>query len=169
MKKLIAALLTALMLVSLLVPALGEAEKGPMFTVTRNFTDLLDKENLSYTYTGTVSNGDEHVYLENEDENFAYTFNVYFHPDNDRAAVYVWYIIEFEDADFANVLRTVNKLNYSYKYTRFYVDESDNTVTCAMTIILHDDNDAGDIVLEGLLRMASILKEAYPLLAVYDK
>jgi hypothetical protein len=91
--------------------------------------------------------------MENEDENFAYTINIYFHPDNDRACVYVWNIITFEDADFSRVLRVVNELNYTYKYTRFYVDETDNTVTCALTLILHDDADAGDIVLEGLLRM----------------
>lgn len=165
-QKLIAALLTVLLCVGMLVPAMGE---GAQYSTTRNFLELLDEEKLSYNYAGTISNGDEHVFMENEDENFAYTFNIYFHPDNDRVCAYVWNIITFEDADFARVLRVVNELNYTYKYTRFYVDETDNTVTCALTLILHDDNDAGDIVLEGLLRMASILKKAYPMLAVYGK
>ena len=97
------------------------------------------------------------------------SINLYFNADGDCVNVFVWYIIEFEDEDFTGVLRVVNELNSAYKYTRFYVDETDNTVTCALTLILHDDNDAGDIVLEGLLRMASILKKAYPMLAVYGK
>ena len=165
-KKWMAALLTVLLCISLISPALAD---GPQYASTRNFADLLEKENLSFTYTGIVSSGDEHIFLENEDENFAYTINVYFHPDNDRVAVYVWYLIDFEDENFGGVLRTVNQLNYSYKYTRFYADETDNTVTCAMTIILQDEDSAGDIVLEALMRMASILKMAYPELAVYDK
>lgn len=165
-QKLLAALLAVLLCVSMLVPALGEEA---LYNTTRSFLELLDQENLSYNYAGTISDGEEHVFMENEDENFAYTINIYFHPDNDRTCAYVWNIITFEDADFSKVLRVVNELNYTYKYTRFYVDETDNTVTCALTLILHDDSDAGDIVLEGLLRMASILKKAYPMLAEYDK
>ncbi len=166
MKKLMAALLLAVLCTSLFVPALAE---DPQFTATKSFLDVLDANDLGYNFTGISSSGEEHVYMDNEDENFAYTFHIYFHEDNDRANVYIWNIITFDDADFTNVLRVVNELNYSYKYTRFYIDESDNTVTCAMSIILHDENDTGDIVLEGLLRVASILKRAYPPLAVYDK
>ena len=165
-ERLLAFLLAALLCMGAVTSALGEEAQ---YSTTKDFLELLDQENLSYHFAGTISSDEEYVFLDNEDENFAYTINVYFHPDNDRACAYVWNIITFEDADFANVLRVVNDLNYSYKYTRFYVDETDNTVTCALTLILHDDNDAGDIVLEGLLRMASILKNAYPMLVEYDK
>lgn len=165
MKKLIAALLLAVMCTGLFIPALAEM---PAYDATKSFIAVLDEENLVYTFKGKSENGDEHILLENENENFAYEINVFFDEDNDCASVYVWYIIEFADADYADILYAVNELNYSYKYVRFYVDESDNTVTCAMNIILQDTGDAGDIVLEGLLRMASILKVAYPALKPYD-
>ena len=38
-----------------------------------------------------------------------------------------------------------------------------------MTIILHDNDTAGDVVLEALMRMASILNVAYPALSPYNK
>lgn len=167
MKKLIAALLLAVMLASMFAPAMAE---GPGYATTKSFIETLDQNELGYTFTGkSVSTGEEHIAMENEDENFAYTFHVYFNEDEDRATVFIWNIITFGDENFGNVLRAVNNLNYSYKYVRFYVDESDNTVTCAMNIILQDQDDAGDIVLEGLLRIASILKVAYPHLVEYNK
>lgn len=168
MKKLMVVLVLAVLCTSLLIPAMAETGV-PTFATTKSFVEVLEANDLAYTFTGVVSTGDEHIYLDNEDDNFAYTFHVYFHEDSDLANVFIWNIITFEDKDFANVLRVVNELNYTYKYTRFYIDESDNTVTCAMSMILHDENDAGDIVLEGLLRVASILTRAYPPLAVYDK
>lgn len=166
MKKLFSALLAVMLCTSLFLPAFAAT---PAFELTKNFISVLDENNLAYTFTGAISTGEEHVYMDNEDENFAYTLHIYFNEDNDRATVFVWNIITFADEDFTNVLRTVNTLNSSYKYIRFYVDESDNTVTCAMNIIVHDSNDSGDIVLEGLLRIASILKHAYPQLVEYNK
>lgn len=166
MKKLFAALLLAVMCMNLFAPALAETAT---FDTTRSFIEVLEENNLAYSYDGTASTGEEHISMANEDENFGYVLHIYFHEDNDRATVFVWNIITFADEDFSDVLRTVNELNYSYKYTRFYIDESDNTVTCAMNIILHDDDESGDIVLEGLLRIASILKHAYPQLETYNK
>ena len=166
MKKMIAALLLAVMCASLIVPGLAE---GASFETTKSFIAMLEQEKLAYEFVGLDKSGEEHVFMENEDENFAYEINIYFNEDNDLASVYVWNIIHFEDADFVNVLRAVNELNYSYKYVRFYIDDSDNTVTCVMNLILHDNEAAGDIVLEGLMRVASILKVAYPTLGVYNK
>ena len=167
MKKLIAALLLAVMLASLFVPAMAET---PVYANTKNFLAVLEENDLAYEFAGMYANTDEELILiDNEDENFAYTFQIYLNEDNDRATVFIFNIINFADENFGNVLRTVNNLNYSYKYIRFYVDESDNTVTCAMNIILHDNDSAGDIVLEGLLRAASILKNAYPQMSSFDR
>ena len=166
MKKLISALLAAILCTCMMIPAMA-AE--PTFESTKNFIAVLDENDLAYTYRGMISTGEEHIVMENEDENFAYTINLYFNADGDCVNVFVWYIIEFEDEDFTGVLRVVNELNSAYKYTRFYIDESDNTVTCAMNIIVLDEDASGDIVLEALLRMASILKHAYPQLVMYNK
>lgn len=164
MKKSLAVLLLVVISVCACVPAFAD----PQFSTTRDFLAVLEKENLSCHFNGLISTGEEHIAMANADENFAYDIDVYFHEDNDFVSVFVRYIIGFSDADFPNVLRVVNELNYSYKYVRFYVDESNNTVTCAMNIILQDAGDTGNIVLEGLLRMANILKVAYPKLAVYN-
>lgn len=169
MKKLTAILLLAALCAALCLPVLAETETPPQFSTTKSFIAELEEEELAYTFHGVDEEGDEHVTMDNEDENFAYTINLYFDGNEELATIFIWNIIAFEDADFAHVLRAVNSLNYSYKYTRFYVDESDNTVTCTMNLILHDEDDAGDIVLEGLLRAASILKKAYPQLAPYKR
>lgn len=166
MKKMMAALLLFVMCMGLVAPGFADTAG---FAATRSFIAMLEANDLGYEFMGRASNGEEHVYMENEDENFAYAINIYFHSDNDRGSVYVWNIIEFDDVDFVNVLRAVNDLNYGYKYTRFIVDESDNTVTCAMNVIMHDNAAVGDIMLEALQHMVSILEVAYPSLAVYDK
>lgn len=165
MKKLITVLLLAVLCMGLSAPALAEV---PSYEVTKSFVAVLEKNELAYEFEGKISNGEERISMFNRDENFSYTINIFFDEDNDQASVYVWNIITFADEDFANVLRVVNELNYSYKYIRFYADETDNTVTCAMNMILHDNDEAGDIILEGLLRIASILKVAYPPLGVYN-
>lgn len=169
MKKLTAILLLAALCAALRLPAFAETETPPQFSTTKSFIAELEENDLAYAFHGVDKDGDERVTMNNKDENFAYTINIYFDENEEQATVFIWNIIAFEDADFVNVLRAVNNLNCSYKYIRFYVDESDNTVTCAMNLILHDEDDAGDIVLEGLLRAASILQKAYPQLAPYKR
>jgi len=164
MKKLTAVLLAVLCTV-LCIAGLAETEMPPQFATTKSFVRVLEAGEIPYVFGGVTSTGEEHVYQEMQDEHFAYTIHLLFSRDEDLATIVVWDVITFEDADFLQVLRTVNRLNSDYKYTRFYVDESSSTVTCRLDVILHDEDDAGNIVLEGLQRMASILKSAYPQLA----
>lgn len=171
MKKFLALLLTCLLCLPVLscLSASPALALEPEMSKTRSFCALLDEEGIYYEFTGKSSSGNEHVCIPFGDDNFTYDINLFFHPDNDMVNLHVWYIITFDDADFVPLLRLVNDLNTRYNYTRFYLDETDNTVTCSVTMLLEDEDDAADIIMETVGRLYVILERAYPELAVYNK
>lgn len=166
MKKFLVLALSVLLLVGSALPAYAVA---PQYKSTQAFVATLDEKDISYTVVGVDPDEDEHVRVSNTDDNdFSYTINLYFDPNEENCSVRVWNIISYSDADYAKVLRTCNALNYKYKYIRFYADESDNTVTASIDLI-YRDHDVGEIVLEAVVHMASILEKGRPDLLVYDK
>ena len=166
MKRVLAALLLMVMCAALLSSAMAEE---PAYATTRSLIDTLNENGLAFEFAGKADTGDEHVSLQNGIDNLEYTFHCFFNENEAMATVSVLNIIAYDEAASADVLRAVNSLNSSYKYVRFYVEEAEHTVACAMTIILHDDGDAGDVVLDGLFRAANILRSAYPRLAPYHR
>ena len=101
-----------------------------------------------------------------DDNGYSYTMCFFFENNEENAAIRVWDIITYSDADFSKVLRVCNALNTEYKYVNFNAEESDNTVTAAVDFIFRN-NDVGPIIKEGLLHLVNILEDAYPRLSVY--
>lgn len=134
------------------------------YSSTQAVADKLDELEIVYTLVGVTDSGVEVLKVPYGD----YTIFFLFDEDLDLTSIRIWNIITFDDADLSKVLRSVNALNIDYKFTKFCVDEDDNTVSCEMDII-HRDKDVADIVLEGLLHMLSILKHAEEALSVYDR
>jgi len=63
-------------------------------------------------------------------------------------------------------MQVCNDLNARYQFTCFYVEETDNTVTCSMNLIYRDDH-VGMVVTEATLYLQQILEAAYPSLAAW--
>ena len=166
MKKLIALLMTVLMVLAMTTPALAV---GATFANTSSFLDVMDEKGFIYTLVGVDEDGDEKVTVEDVCENFSATIRLYFSPENDLVDLYTWEIIAFDDEDLADVLLAVNQANCDYRYVRFYVDMSDNTVSADMNVIVREDENAGEIVLEAAGHMANIMDEVYETLASYAK
>lgn len=165
MKKILAMLLLAALLLTSAMPALAVSAE---YASTRAFLKVLDEADIIYTLVGVDDDGDELVRVANKDSNdYSYTINLYFDKDEMRCALRVWNVIEFKSSDTTNVLRACNELNARFKYLRFYVDTSDNTVTAAMDLIFRDG--AGEVTLEGLVRTAQILVDGRPTLLPYNK
>lgn len=167
MKKIFAAVLAAVMLFSLCTTAFAVSAT---YTNTKAFIEQMDASNITYTVVGIDDDGDEKITIGNKSKSGdEYVIRCYFNKDNEQVNFRVWNIIDFKENDFGKVLRAVNGLNYKYKWTKLYVDESDNSVTCAMDIIVREGDDAGDIALEAVLRIANILDDVYEELGVYAK
>ena len=136
------------------------------YASTKAFLDKLDAEYFTYTLRGVDDDNDERVSLTIEGEETSYGFIYFFNNDLQHTNIRVWYLIEFDPADLLNVVQACNELNYNYNYARFYVDESDNTVTVSMDLI-YKLEDAGEVVWEATRRMTNIINEAYPTLSKF--
>ena len=139
MKRLLTGIICLIMLT--MCVGTGFAVKA-QYTNTQAFLDALD--GISITYT-VINNTDEdktdQVKVNNKGDKCAYTINYFFDKDNTEASIRVWDLIKFKDSDLEKVTKAVNSLNYQYKYVKWYVDESDNTVTASWDIIIRENKD----------------------------
>lgn len=63
----------------------------------------------------------------------------------------------------ADMYRVCSELKARFKWVKFYIDESDNTITCQDDAIIQLDS-AGPECFEILLRMYNIMDESYPVM-----
>ena len=91
----------------------------------------------------------------------------YFSEDNEDASIRVWNFIDFAPSDYNNVLEAVNSLNAQYRWVRFYIDKSDNSVTCAIDVEYSVAN-TGEVTFRLMRHMMNICDYAYSELSRYD-
>jgi len=161
MKKTVS-LLIALLLIA--VPALAE---GVQYASTANFLDVLDALNIVYDYEGIDSDGDEWIYLEIDGDITTIPVNCFFCSDDSLCTMRVWHLIDYDGSDYEAVLEVVNALNARYRFTCFYADTDDNSVTVGLDTIIRPNDDVGDICLEALSWLVSNADEAFPVLGDY--
>ncbi len=166
MKRYIAALLALVLAFGFSAGALASSTE---YAATGQFLDCLQSRGVKYTYDGMSDNGKERVYvIYNGDNKDSIRVDLFFSEDNMYVSLRCWDIIHYSDADFAKVLRVCNKINTDYKYTTFYADESDNTVSASIDIILLEDVDCAELTRENMLRLVNIVDDNFELLAPYD-
>lgn len=166
MKKLFSLLLIVTLLLTCCSGALATSAT---FANTKVFLDMLDEKGISYTMVGIDPDGDEKVEIDNTSEFFSYTLKFFFTPDNETINIRVWDVIHFDEEDLTKVIRDVNSLNAGYKWIKFYVDETDNTVTASMDLIVRENGRVDEVAWEGTLSMVDLLDIGYELLSVYNK
>lgn len=143
----------------------GDYDDGePQYPNTIEFIDLLEEYDIDYSYSGIDSDGDEGVYIYEDD----YTVILYFSEDQELISIRVWYVIEYAEDDLMDVIYACNDLNYSYRFVTLYADESDNTVTASMDVIVREGNSVADIAAEAVAHLENILAEAYEVLGEFD-
>lgn len=165
MKKILAVLLLLTLGLGVCAPAMADEAQ---FATTRAFLKLLDEAAVRYTCQGIDEDGDEHVIIRNPDQNVSYNVHLFFEADQEHTSIFAWNLITFDPADKLMVMLACNSLNYRYNYTCFYVDETDNTVTCSMNLIYRDD-DVGLVNAEALGYLMGIIEDAWPTLQGYDR
>lgn len=165
MKKLLATLLMLVLCISMGSAASGEEAA---FATTRSFLEMLEEAEIAYVNRGLDEDGDEHIVAADPDKNISYTIHYFFEEDQQHTSVFVWNIITFDPEDTLRVMHLCSSLNYDYNYTCWYVDETDNTVTCSMNLIYRDDN-VGQVVTEATVYLMRIIESAYSALSVYDQ
>ncbi len=165
MKRIIA-LLLALALAMPLTALAGRCE----YANTQAFCDLMDAEEIEYTWYGTDDEDDEVVILESSGDGIGdYDIYLYFYEDESSAsmACRVWEVITYDPARFSEVVEACNTLNASWRYITFYADTNDNTVTVSFDVVTVGGS-AAQTCYGMISRLVSILEKAYPDLAPYN-
>jgi len=166
LKKRFFSLLLCTVLILSLCPSALAVPDSVVYSSTRNFLAMLDESKTRYTWAGIDSDNEEHVtvgYYIGENEDFSINVDLFFTEDNSHASLRVWNLIDFEPADLQAMYKVCNDLNNSFRYTCFYVDESDNSVNCSMDLIFTEET-AGSVTSEALLRIMLVCDKALPTL-----
>lgn len=166
MKRFLCSLLIATLCLGMLVaPALAATAQ---YSSTQDFLDALDASGIDYTNQGVYEETeDELVRIEHDEDGVSYVILCSFDKKEDRSDFFIWNLIDFDAANRDDVLYICNDLNLSYKYVKFYVDDSDNSVT-AYTDLIYGPHDRGDILTELLSYLTRIVDIGYNRLAQYD-
>ncbi len=136
----------------------------PVYSSTRAFTALLREAEVAYEAEGVDEAGDDCIAVAQNG------CNIYclFAEDGQSAGIYVWYIIEYDQADEDAVIRVCDELNESSGGPCFYADSSDCSVTAVLDLTFPWD-EAGTVAWRGFRAMAGALADAQSALARYNK
>ena len=166
MKKLLCSIAIALLVSLLCVSALA-VPSSATYSTTREFLKECDEQEIRYTYDGIDQDNDEKVKVSINLTDTSITEIFYFSEDNEDASIRVWNFIDFAPSDYNNVLEAVNSLNAQYRWVRFYIDKSDNSVTCAIDVEYSVAN-TGEVTFMLMRHMMNICDYAYSELSRYD-
>lgn len=166
--KRIAKSMLALVLVAILLCAPALAASAT-YANARDFVRELDANGLTdYTLMGIDSDGDDGVMLDYSGDYWDYSIRYYFREDEDLVLIRIWNLMEFDDSEVDAAKLATNEANYQYKVARFYVDESDNTLTCSYDLITREGASVGECLLDATSYLVSIIDDAHTYFAAFE-
>ena len=136
---------------------------------TRRFLETMDDNEIKYSYMGIDDTNDEEVKTEFSYSGGSLSVRIWFTEDNELCSIRIWNLIDINPAYLDSAYRICNDLNSKYKYTTFYVDTSDNSITVSLDVILRNTASSGEIAYEGLMHILSIADQAYEDLKPLEK
>ncbi len=159
MKKMFALLLSVALVMALAAPAAATEAQEPVYISTQSFIDELESNDLKYTYYGVTDSGHEEVYVSFSSDNYdTIGFDIFFTTDSNAVRVYAWNLVDVTASKNFS-LNVMNKLNSDYLYAKFFLDESDNTVTCEMEGFYLANKDAGAIAYTIMMKLLDIIED----------
>lgn len=87
--------------------------------------------------------------------------SLFFDKEDKNVAVRSFNICKVEESKKPRIYQALSKLNEDFRWVKFSVDESDNTVTASIDAVIRMDV-AGEICYELVFRMVNIVDDAYP-------
>ena len=109
----------------------------------------------------TVDERENLLILNIKGENLEMRVILEFTEDSEYVTVKSYNLCKFPENKLAQMYKLCSELNKSYKWVKFYVDESDNTITAQDDAIIQLDT-CGAECYELVGRMVIIADEAYP-------
>ncbi len=129
--------------------------RKPAFKMMDKFIAVLKREGIKYD----VSKDKPYVYIKYKGDNFdSLTFSFFFDEDGESVALKVFSIVEFQPNQLLDAYEYCNKMNASYRWIKFYVDD-DNELTADMDAVINE-RTVGEECYELLGRAVRIVDKA---------
>ena len=130
-----------------------------MYKATEEIYQAFQEAALHWT---ADENKDGHTYVRAGISTDLTSFNLLFisTDDDNDVSVRIFNFVRFDEEKRGSVLFAANKLNNTFRYAKFIVDLSDNTVTVATDFPV-SCNTIGETAIEILYRFMDISDEAY--------
>ena len=145
------------------------------YVSTKRYLSLLEQKNLSVNtiLPPEEENGKERVIVDlkttsENGDSFTYSLTAIFNSSNDRVQFYIWNLINYDAADRGAVQEICGSLNSSWQWLKFYVDDSDNSVTANYTLPLAEDAPMTSLMWDAVLQIDDVLGYAYDDLLPYQ-
>ena len=132
------------------------------YDTTRFFIKALKDRDIRYNYYGLDENDNDRITSRWTIAGRTVELVIIIPPEEDVINIYSWNLIDYDRADRSAVLETCNQANYDWKFTCFYVDDSDNSVTVNAHMPLAEAQDAETAGFDLFDRFISILEETVP-------
>lgn len=148
----------------LLTCCLGSAAADAMFATTQAFLDAVSASGVQCELQDMRGDG-EHVAAEvATKDGRPVTIDLCFNAEGRLCSLRAMKLITFEEYRLQSVLEVCNELNSDYRYVRFFVDESECTVTAALDVRFLP-NEAAEVAQDAMQRLLTIVGECLPFLS----
>ena len=133
-----------------------------MLKTTELFINELEEHELTYEPVRVLEDGDEMVQLGAKLDNTFVQFIILFDLDEDAVAIRCFDLVRVSEEQYPKALMSCNALNDRMRWVKFCIDKERNVQAEVDAVI--DDTNAGKVTMNLVLRMASIIDEAYPVI-----
>ena len=132
----------------------GKKKASPAAAALQLFTRQLDSENIKYS----VDSEKDIVRVRYNGDHFkSVTFTFIFDDDGESFALRVFSISQFTNNQLNDAYEFCNRMNYKYRWLRFYID-SDDELTAAIDAVI-TPSTAGAECFELLARTVNIVDD----------
>ena len=142
-------------------PAVPEDVPGT-YTATKYFIKALKDHDIKYTYHGLNQSDNDRITSRWTIAGRTVELTIIIPPTEDIFNIYAWNLIDFDPSNRSAVLQACNEENFNWKFTCFYVDDNDNSVTVSANMPLSESQDTGTAGYDLFDRFLSILEDALP-------
>lgn len=133
-----------------------------MLKTTELFINELEEHELTYEPVRVLEDGDEMVQLGAKLDNTFVQLIIFFDADEDAVAIRCFDLVRVSEEQYPKALMSCKALNDRMRWVKFCIDKERNVQAEVDAVI--DDTNAGKVTMNLVLRMASIIDDAYPVI-----
>ena len=133
-----------------------------MLKTTELFINELEERELTYEPVRVLEDGDELVQLGAKLDNTFVHLIILFDADEDAVAIRCFDLVRVSEEQYPKAMMSCNALNDRMRWVKFCIDKERNVQAAVDAVI--DDTNAGKVTMTLVMRMASIIDDAYPVI-----